>query len=431
MVLNDQQRRRVAVAVVFVAVMWLREQSDTDSLAARKLRRLLAARGVETTEIDIGALTDALAVTPRPVVYTPHVRFDMDDAYSRNPRLFVSTYRFTPSEIRTISSALPLPEMIVTKNRLRAEKTEVLLMLLHKLAYPTRLVTMEPIYNRDASAISRLTGILALMLYLSFRNSLFFNMDFLVDRAPRLASAYYAAGNRYYSRVIGMLDGTLQLTNKPTIAEERLYNGMKDHHGLKFQTVVGADGLFLSVFGPYVGRPHDITMLADSGLEERLEVLNERLDLDNIVVEGEPGPPGAEAGKPFVLYADGAYVSLSYIYNPTRSAHGRERAVNYYLSQLREPVEWGNMIHRLLFKDLNFSPDTGVCKTHIGANVMISFFLTNVFSCLRGGNQMSDFIAEQTGLHMTHMGLALPSGKDYIAMTARALTDGEMKACML
>ena len=48
------------------------------------------------------------------------------------------------------------------------------------------------------------------------------------------------------------------------------YSGLKRMHCLIYQTVTTTDGLF-SLYGPEVGRRHDLTLLRESGLEERLQ----------------------------------------------------------------------------------------------------------------------------------------------------------------
>ncbi|ETL78087.1 hypothetical protein L917_21053 [Phytophthora nicotianae] len=50
------------------------------------------------------------------------------------------------------------------------------------------------------------------------------------------------------------------------LPHKSVYNGHKRKHGLKFQTLVTPDGLIVHLFGPCLGRNHDITMFDKSGL---------------------------------------------------------------------------------------------------------------------------------------------------------------------
>ena len=62
------------------------------------------------------------------------------------------------------------------------------------------------------------------------------------------------------------MDGTDRPICRPTQNQREAYNGHKRVHALVFQSVVGANGIIASLFGPVEGRRHDSRMLAMSGL---------------------------------------------------------------------------------------------------------------------------------------------------------------------
>ena len=47
-----------------------------------------------------------------------------------------------------------------------------------------------------------------------------------------------------------------------------LYNGLKEVHGIKFQSDAAPSGLIANLFGPVEGRRLDSDMLARSGLQQ-------------------------------------------------------------------------------------------------------------------------------------------------------------------
>jgi len=89
-------------------------------------------------------------------------------------------------------------------------------------------------------------------------------------------------------------------------------------HGLKYQSVIGTDGLFYDFNGPFDGRRHDNFLLRESKLLERLDVIDPHSD--------------------YFLYGDGAYYISSHIIGPHLGAvlTPEQREFNLSMSQ------WGS-----------------------------------------------------------------------------------------
>ena len=68
------------------------------------------------------------------------------------------------------------------------------------------------------------------------------------------------------------------------------YSGHKRFHYLVYQTITTPDGLIFSLYGPEVGRRHDLTLLRNSGISERLQ---------NCLTIGD---------RHYYIYGDAAYV---------------------------------------------------------------------------------------------------------------------------
>ena len=61
---------------------------------------------------------------------------------------------------------------------------------------------------------------------------------------------------------------------RPEKDQRSYYSGYKKRHGIKFQGIMGPDGLFLSLTGPFIGEINDNLMLTESGIIGRLDRVN-------------------------------------------------------------------------------------------------------------------------------------------------------------
>ena len=59
-----------------------------------------------------------------------------------------------------LASALKVPEYIRTRNRLRVGKVEALCIMLRRLAYPSRLKDIAPIFGRATEDISHVSMVM-------------------------------------------------------------------------------------------------------------------------------------------------------------------------------------------------------------------------------------------------------------------------------
>lgn len=75
-----------------------------------------------------------------------------------------------------------------------------------------------------------------------------------------------------------------------------LYNGHKRVHAIKFQSLAVPNGLVANLYGPVEGKKHDSSMLAESGLYNKLEELH-------VLPNGRP-----------CIYGDSAYPNRPQLY---------------------------------------------------------------------------------------------------------------------
>ncbi|KFH61705.1 hypothetical protein MVEG_12457, partial [Podila verticillata NRRL 6337] len=62
------------------------------------------------------------------------------------------------------------------------------------------------------------------------------------------------------------IDGTIRAVCHPIEGQERIYNGHKHVHAMKYQSVATPDGIIVHLSGPYAGNRHDSRLFEMSGL---------------------------------------------------------------------------------------------------------------------------------------------------------------------
>ena len=146
----------------------------------------------------------------------------------------------------------------------------------------------------------------------------------LVDISPQdWADAIHDAGAPA-PRCIGFIDGTFRPHTRPVRGQRQCYSGYKKLHGIKFQSVVGANGLIVDFYGSIVGRRGDGYLLRRSGFLARMAALV------------------AAEGAAFYVYGDPAYALSQYILRGFKGAMSpAQQQFSTEMSRVREVVEWG------------------------------------------------------------------------------------------
>lgn len=68
----------------------------------------------------------------------------------------------------------------------------------------------------------------------------------------------------------GFLYGTAPAICKPGIFEQEFYSGHSGQHVVTFQSILTPDAVIVNLYGPVEGRRHDVHMLTESRLRERI-----------------------------------------------------------------------------------------------------------------------------------------------------------------
>ncbi len=65
--------------------------------------------------------------------------------------------------------------------------------------------------------------------------------------------------------------------------QRSFYSGHKKHHGLKFQTVEAPNGICLDIAGPYSYRHHDLHIMENSQINDRLAAYQEGEEMQYVL----------------------------------------------------------------------------------------------------------------------------------------------------
>lgn len=134
-------------------------------------------------------------------------------------------------------------------------------------------------------------------------------------------------------------------------------------------------GLVEDVAGPYTGREADSTIVEHARLQDRLSAFC------------------THAGCDYKLYGDPAFAASRFIAKPFRRtvATEVESITNTRMSRVRVTVEQAIGHVTQTFSAMDFvrterQADGDVCKKYL-----IACFLRNCMTCMRGGNQISEY----------------------------------------
>ena len=144
------------------------------------------------------------------------------------------------------------------------------------------------------------------------------------DRAAESAAAIKRKTSTALENCVGFIDGSLLPIARPSgILQRATFSGHKRTNGLKWQAVVGPDGIVMHLFGPVEGRRHDMTLFQMSGLETKV------LDLQI-------------SNKQYCIAGDSGYVLREFLVTPYTGTQlsDEQRLFNKTLSSARIAVEW-------------------------------------------------------------------------------------------
>lgn len=286
-------------------------------------------------------------------------------------------------------------------------------MLCHRLSYPGKWSRLRKTFSRSNASCCRIVLDLVDFLIEEWGDLLYFNDVLYAVRHEEYCKVVEEKTQNMVSRISMFIDGTKCAICRPTAVEslqQRLdvvaigdaaslqrvcYSGHKRKHCLNFQGVNTPDGiktdpvmndelysllfcapgLCIAFFGPVEGRRHDSTMLRMSRL---LDYIREHPVLSRLGI---------------CIYGDPAYGTSDLICSPFRGAHlTEEQAIfNKTMSGVRVSIEWFFGIVKRSWAFIDWNKKHKILLSPVAKMVKVSVLLANCRTCIKGGNQISEF----------------------------------------
>jgi hypothetical protein len=163
----------------------------------------------------------------------------------------------------------------VLQNRTIVPGIEALCILLRHLARQVRNGDLSYAFHRDETTISRAFNAALKHVDAIASKILFWDARRLTPEKLRQFAQVireHSVEERTLGGIFGFIDGTFVEIARPSDAEAQLasYSGYKREHGIKFQAIVGPDGLAMHVSHAVPGRRNDLGLLAESRLVPEL-----------------------------------------------------------------------------------------------------------------------------------------------------------------
>jgi DDE superfamily endonuclease len=211
----------------------------------------------------------------------------------------ISNFRFRKEHLQAIALRL-WPKMqpflegeydsIQCRNRYAVPFETGFLVLLYRIAAHRRLCPdMEKFFGIRKSKLSAILLTFVCALY-AVANPYLTTVGLFQHRFAYYAQLIEDKSHGLVRNIWGFIDGPLRPIQRPTHHQRQAYSGHKRWHGIKFQSVVARDGLFIHLFGPIMGNRHDSFMLGESNLLQDLDAI---MPIDGVT---------------YALYGDPAYL---------------------------------------------------------------------------------------------------------------------------
>lgn len=211
---------------------------------------------------------------------------------------FKALSRFERVDLLRLRKLLRIPDAVKLNNGSTIDGDTALLITTRRLAYPCRLKDLSLLFGRSVSDLSRCVEFVTELLFERWQHLLEFHESrFGAEKLHSYAMVLQRAGCPI-PNCVGFIDGTFRPICRPGRSQELLFSGHKRCHGLKFQSVITADGLISHLSGPYCGCRHDSAILLQSGL---MDYLQRQFRVDQ---------------THYLLYGDGGYAAFPHLLSP-------------------------------------------------------------------------------------------------------------------
>jgi nuclease HARBI1 len=305
--------------------------------------------------------------------------------------------RFRKSDIWRLFELCGFPNEILCSNGLRCSGQYAFCLMLYRLAYPTRLHTLQSTFGRDHSQISRIFNAAIDFMYQHHRQKVQGNLDWYADRfdlynAAILKKILNMGANPYAGYVPNELVDIFAFLDGTGLEIARLYggvnlqnpfwNGYMHGHYIIFQGISFPDGMTV-IEGPEPGYYTDTMVWRDCEIRHTLR---------NIMQDRQA------AGQRWLkLYADKIYSTNDLItaaYSLRDNRLGLQQWMktnNRIMSAIRVAVEWsfGKIVGQSKF--VTFGRAMTLQRCPVSKLYHVAVLLANAHTCMYGGQHLSYF----------------------------------------
>ncbi|KAI9103920.1 hypothetical protein DFS34DRAFT_569269, partial [Phlyctochytrium arcticum] len=127
-----------------------------------------------------------------------------------------------------------------------------ILLVLRRLVYPNRWCDLQQLFSRSKSWMSVIFNTTITIIFEAYHPPLF-HWD--VQRLDQVCHQGFSEAIHEKTGVlptfIGFIDSTVRANCRPSIHQRQVYNGHKQFHALKYQSVSTPNGIIVHLSGPF------------------------------------------------------------------------------------------------------------------------------------------------------------------------------------
>lgn len=285
----------------------------------------------------------------------------------------LTDYRFKLAEIGKIANFLGWNGATL-RNRYVCEPVLATAIMCFRLANTQKLFSTETKFGFFSSQLSEIFWEHVELLIEQAGDKLNINGNLLINRADLYANAIHSEG-AHLDSCVAFIDCTKIKMQRPSGSrryQQSCYSGHKRFHCLTYQTLTTPDGLIFGLYGPIVGRRHDLTVLRNSGWEPILEnslYINERQ---------------------FYIFGDQAYILRPWMIRPFigENLPPDHAQFNSVMKSIRASVEHSYKDLKQQWTSQDFARNLKVLHAPISMLYKASALLWNFRMCMYSGGQV-------------------------------------------
>lgn len=287
----------------------------------------------------------------------------------------LKNFRFRRHEIGRLSELVSFTQGITKRCQYACDAVTAACIVARRLAAPCRWYDVELMFGMPYYTLSEVFWEALEMFIDQWGHVLTnVNVELLAERADMYAQAISNEGAPLDS-CFGFMDCTKLEMSRPGgdgAMQRSCYSGHKRFHCLVYQSITTPDGLIFHMYGPEVGRRHDMTLYQDSGIDL---ILQQHMVMD---------------GRQFYLYADAAYVLKPWMqiaFNPA-FATPPQIVHNHAMNAARVAVEWSYKDVKQMWSSQDFKRMLKVRQAPVSLMYLGAALLWNIKVCMQHGGQV-------------------------------------------